>query len=204
MADEKNIPENPEEMSDEDVKAVAESVPAPSEYPEGQAGEAREKQPPENGLEEAAVEGLEASEQVTDAPVVQAFDEGVSAIERGIESTMSPEDAERAYMETHAHHGDTTTLFGRTYDIPIYTSVFMALGVLTVAEVILAELLGGIEPLKIALLLGIAIAKAALVVVFYMHLNTDSRIFAITLGLPLFLVVVGVIYLIAVPSTGGY
>ncbi len=202
MAEEKNTPENA--PSDEEIKEIARSVPDPTEYPEGQAEEARVEQPPDNELEEAAIAGIEASENVTESPVVQAFDEGVSAIEEGIEALSSADEAERAFAETHAHHGDTTTLFGRTFDIPIYTAVFMALGVLTVLEVMLAELLGGIEPLKIAVLLGIALAKAGLVVVFYMHLNTDSRVFAITLALPVFLLAIVAVYLVAIPSTGGY
>lgn len=193
MAEEKD----PKDLNTDEIEEIAQQAPEPSEYPEGQAEEFRAEQPPENGLEEAAVEGLEASAERADSPVVKGFAEGVTAIQEGIENLGAPPESIPAYMEEH--HDDTTTLFGRTYDIPIYTAVFMALGVLTIIEVLTAELFADIEAIKIPVLLGIALAKALLVVIFYMHLNTDSRVFALTLALPLGVALLSALFLLAVP-----
>jgi cytochrome c oxidase subunit 4 len=110
--------------------------------------------------------------------------------------------------DAHAHdaHAETlaptTKIMGMTLPMPVYTTVFAILGVLTVIEVILAEVIEG--DIKIPLLLGIAFAKATLVVMFYMHLKTDSRAFALALIVPVILAILSTLFLIAVPSTGGY
>lgn len=108
------------------------------------------------------------------------------------------------HHDAHDHHSDTTILFGRELPYPIYTVVFFALAILTFTEVILAELLSEIEVVKIPILLGIATAKALLVVIFYMHLKDDSRIFALTLAIPVGIALLSVFFLLSVPHTGGY
>lgn len=120
----------------------------------------------------------------------------------------SSQHAEETRITEHASghdelHSDETVLFGRTFPFPIYTLVFFGLAILTITEVIMAELLGGIEPVKVVVLLGIAIAKALLVVIYYMHLNTDSRIFAISLAVPVGIALLSTLFLVAIPS-GGY
>jgi cytochrome c oxidase subunit IV len=98
-------------------------------------------------------------------------------------------------------HGDTTVFRGREYPIPLYTSVFIALGILTFSEVLIAELLSNVPVVKIPLLITIATAKAVMVVMFYMHLKTDSRIFTITLAVPVGMALIATLYLLAVPQT---
>ncbi|PJF30543.1 MAG: hypothetical protein CUN52_03940 [Phototrophicales bacterium] len=120
------------------------------------------------------------------------------------EETMPVEHTEQSHKH-HAHAetlAPTTTIMGITLPMPLYTTVFMILGILTVTEVLLAELIEG--DIKIPLLLGIAVAKGALVVMFYMHLKTDSRAFALAFLVPLGLAILCTLFLIAVPSTGGY
>lgn len=97
-------------------------------------------------------------------------------------------------------HGDTTMLFGRELPVPIYTAVFGALALLTLLEVIIAEVIT--SDVKIPFLLGIAVAKALLVVLFYMHLREDSRLFALVLIFPLAIATLSGLFLLAVPSTG--
>ncbi|NJL57394.1 cytochrome C oxidase subunit IV family protein [bacterium] len=110
--------------------------------------------------------------------------------------------AAEAQPDTAIHtHGDTTILFGRELPVPIYTAVFGALALLTVLEVLIAEIIT--SDVKIPFLLGIAIAKALLVVLFYMHLREDSRLFALALVLPLAIATLSGLFLLAVP-TGGY
>lgn len=122
---------------------------------------------------------------------------------------MSEEVTHTEHTESHAHddaHAETlaptTKILGMSLPMPLYTTVFAILGVLTVTEVLLAEAIE--SDLKIPLLLGIAIAKGALVVMFYMHLKTDSRAFALAFLIPLGLAILSTLFLIAVPSSGGY
>ena len=121
---------------------------------------------------------------------------------------VRPPSAVRPATEPHKaeddhHHCDTTVIFGREYPLPLYTSIFFALGALTFTEVLIAELLAGISQIKIPLLLAIASAKAFLVVYFYMHLDRDSRAFAAALSVPFGMALLATIYLLAVPA-GGY
>ncbi|HRF96584.1 MAG TPA: cytochrome C oxidase subunit IV family protein [Aggregatilineales bacterium] len=121
---------------------------------------------------------------------------------------MSEEITSIEHTESHTHddHAETlaptTKILGATLPMPLYTTVFVILAVLTVTEVLLAEAIEG--DIKIPLLLGIAVAKGALVVMFYMHLKTDSRAFALAFLVPLILAILSTLFLLSVPSTGGY
>ena len=53
-----------------------------------------------------------------------------------------------------------------------------------------------------AVLIGLSACKAVLVVLFYMHLKDDSRLFAVALALPLFIALVSSIFLLTVPIKG--
>ncbi len=57
-----------------------------------------------------------------------------------------------------------------------YVLIFIILGVLTAVEVAASQFIA--EPVRIPILLFLAACKAALVALYYMHLKTDSRIFA--------------------------
>lgn len=100
----------------------------------------------------------------------------------------------------HDDHGDTTVVLGRTLPFPLYTVVFFVLGLLTIIEVVLGNLEGG---LRIPLLLGLALVKAYLVVYYYMHLKTDSRLFALVLLVPIVVAVISMIFLLMSPQ-GNY
>lgn len=109
--------------------------------------------------------------------------------------------------DVHAlHHkeylSDEVELLGRRFSVPggIYTVVFGALGVATLLEVIIFELPRGF--FTIPMMLSLALMKAVLVVLFYMHLRTDSRIFALTLLIPVGVALAATLYLLAVPPTG--
>lgn len=101
--------------------------------------------------------------------------------------------------ETHAEHAETTVVFGRELPFPLFTVVFLALGILTIVEVLLGSMEGG---LRIPLLLGLAGVKAYLVVYFYMHLKSDSRIFALVLLVPLFVALVSMLFVLITPHSG--
>lgn len=196
MADEKPT------KNEDELQEIAESVPGPDEYPEGQAEELEERieDGQETPLDEATVAALETTEKLSDSAPAQAWDAGVKAIERSIEATSGPSAEAMEQAQGEHHHDDVTVFMGREFPYSIYTSVFFALGILTLIEVVLAEIIS--SDVKIPLLLGIAIAKALLVVIFYMHLNKDSRVFALTLALPVGLALLATLYLLGVPSTG--
>jgi caa(3)-type oxidase subunit IV len=186
----------------QEVEQIAQSATPPSEYPEGQADEMEESLPEDaNGLEKTVVEAERAAEELSDAGPIKAFGETVSKIQDSIEAVPGAPDTPEEAL-SHDTHGDTTTFLGREFPVPIYTMVFFALAALTLTEVILAELLINVEEIKIPVLFTIAIAKSFLVVLYYMHLREDSRVFALTLAVPVGIVTLSLLFLIAVPSTG--
>lgn len=115
-----------------------------------------------------------------------------------------------ASKEMHAHApSDTFSLpvLG-TLTLPggVYTFIFGILGVVTVLEVLIAEALKGNESLiglKIALLVGLGLIKATLVILFYMHLKDDNPIFAVVLMMPLLIAALSILFVLGVPSGAG-
>jgi cytochrome c oxidase subunit IV len=78
-----------------------------------------------------------------------------------------------------------------------YVMIFVWLTVLTAIEVVVAATVGeNMLTLKVGLLVAIAIIKAALVVLFYMHLRYDSFWYWVILLVPLFFVMLLTRYLI--------
>lgn len=119
------------------------------------------------------------------------------------------------------HHSDTVVIRGREITVAggIYTVVFGVLAILTVIEVISAEVLNGaidattggeaavvalqlLPALKAFLLLGIGIIKSALVIWFYMHLRDDNKILAVVLLLPLLIAALSIVFLLSIPPIG--
>ena len=77
-----------------------------------------------------------------------------------------------------------------------YLWVFLWLGVLTAIEVGITYT--GLPKLfQIILLAGFAVAKAALVALFYMHLRYDFRILALIGGFPFFLALIMALIILA-------
>jgi caa(3)-type oxidase subunit IV len=130
-----------------------------------------------------------------------------------VETTVGPDVQADVVISPHPvvgqhSHSDTVVLpyIGSvTVNGGIYTVIFGWLAVLTIIEVLIAPPLDslGFVPLKVFVLMGLAIIKALLVVMFYMHLRQDNRVFRIILALPLLIVVLGVLYLLSVPPAGG-
>ena len=114
------------------------------------------------------------------------------------ETVTHDEPQSETHVAGHHYHEDKTVILGREIPLPVYTVVYGALAGLTVIEVLLSQLPRGF--LTIPVLLGIAFLKAGLVVWFYMHLNTDSRIFAITLLIPVVMVIIATLFLMIVPT----
>jgi cytochrome c oxidase subunit IV len=149
----------------------------------------------------AEVEALSAIGGDARRDVEAALNQPIEAIEKAVESIDDLPDQHE--IEAHiASHEDAPVVFmGRTFNTNIYTFVFLALGALTLIEIVIAELLprGLIRTL---LLVAPSIGKALLVMAFYMHLREDNRIFAAAIALPLFFITVATLFLLAVPTTG--
>ncbi len=151
---------------------------------------------PKEGRDLVSSEPAEATEarQATEA----TLNKPIEAVEDKI-NTLDAMSTPFTVSDVTPHMiGDTTTVFGRVLPFNLYDVVFGSLAILTVIEVITGTLLPHMW-LTIAVLLAIAIVKAFHVVWFYMHLSMDNRIFWLTLLLPLFIAVMGLLYLIAVP-----
>jgi caa(3)-type oxidase subunit IV len=196
-----NEPTEQEEETRREVEALNEQVARPDEYQDHQAQKLEENIGDETIVDKVFVKTVEKTEELAEeSEAVQSFDRGVSNLEAGFEAAGGPPETPQEAM-VHAHFEDTTVLFGRTLPYPIYTVVFFALGASTLLEVTIAEIIQ-VQWLKIPLLLIIALFKALLVVMFYMHLRDDSRIFTVTLILPLVVALVSMLYLLGVPSSG--
>ena len=82
-----------------------------------------------------------------------------------------------------------------------YVAVAVVLAVITALEIVVA--LGHFLPQQLAtiLLIGLTLSKAALVMLFYMHLKYDTRWYSLVLVFPLFMVaVLFIIVLVAAAS----
>jgi cytochrome c oxidase subunit 4 len=186
-----NRPTLHEQGTDEPVKATPEYTP----------GESEKLPEPENPVDQALISGFKASEEAAaQSPIVQGFDSAVTALQEAVDTIPGPPET-RAEASAE-HHSDTTVIMGREITVPggIYTVVFGALGVATLVEVLLAELPRGF--LTIPIMISLALVKAVLVVMYYMHLRSDSRIFTAVLLLPVLVALASMLFLLTVPVTG--
>lgn len=142
------------------------------------------------------------AEKEARAKVEAALDQPINALEDAV-NALDRETRPTTPAEAHApaHKRNETVLFGRTIPMPLYTVVFITLGVITLIEVIIAEVFpeGIFKTLPLVVL---SLGKAVMVVMFYMHLKEDSRIFTFTLILPILIALVSALFLLAVPITG--
>lgn len=117
-------------------------------------------------------------------------------------TTEQAEDIAHDVHDSHsADHSDKTVVFGTTINAPVYTVIFGALGLLTLFELAIAELLPR-NIVTTTLLVAASITKAVLVVLFYMHLKDDNPLYALALIIPLGIGLLSSIFLLAVPVTG--
>ena len=180
-------------------------VPVTPDYKPGEGEQYLEHAAEDGPLTEAdraTADVLEATEQAAESsPVIRIFDETVTAVQEAVDQIEGVR--EDPHADTFGHHAeylsDTTTVFGREVTLPggIYTVVFIALAIATVIEFVLFELPRG--PLTIPLMLAFGAIKAVLVVMFDMHLRTDSRIFSATLLVPVAIALVATFFLMTVP-----
>lgn len=98
-----------------------------------------------------------------------------------------------------ASRGETkTATAAQAHDQPNYLAVFVALAVIT-AIITAVELSSGYlglpRPILSAFYVAMAVAKATLVAMYYMHLKQDSRLYTVLFVTPAMFAVVFVIML---------
>ena len=175
-----------------EVKATPEYTPGEAEEVEG-----------DDRAAEVTRGILEKTEELSESEPAQAFDHAVETVMETLD-----EGSETHVPSLHHHYTDEVAIpIIGTVTLPggVYTAVFIALGVFTLLEVITAELFAT-SGIKIVLLMGMAVAKAFLVIWFYMHLNRDARsnpLLYVVLLLPLTVTLLSILYLLGVPSFGG-
>lgn len=98
-------------------------------------------------------------------------------------------------METHAQAGGGQQ--AAAHKAPNYMLVWLYLFVLTVVEVLVAFLSGLPEALLILILLALALWKAVLVALYYMHLKFEpKKLWVVVVSpLPLVAILIGVVLL---------
>jgi len=185
-----------ERVGTEELKAIAASVPPPDTYQPGE-GEILEKtvaaEESATAFDKGVTGMVKETEALAQTAPVKAFGRAVTALQRGIESlNETPEGHD-------PHNTDVTVFRGKVYEIPLYTSVFLVLGVLTLIEVLVAEIITA-DAITVPVNLGLAVSKAALVVYYYMHLNHDSKVFRWTLLVPVVVGLLSALFLFAIPT----
>ena len=145
-----------------------------------------------NGISVSDVPLMASIDGLYDAIMTSFFDKmGSLVTDRRPPPTIEPAQVSVDHSEALSHiHSDTTVVMGREVTLPggIYTVVFIALAIITALELAIAEI-GLPGAVGIPLLVGLSIAKAVMVVMFYMHLRDDSRIFTYSLVVPLLMAV---------------
>lgn len=185
--DPENAPEPIQEMQAKTIREIRRETVPPEDQPPG-AREFREAESPE------ATQARREVEAVLDTPI-NAIEDAAVHLDQ-IATPQHPSDVLPHVVP------DVTHVFGRfTVPLPIYDVVFISLAIFTVIEVLVGTALGA-NWLTVLVLLSIAFVKAAHVVLYYMHLITDNRIFWATLLIPFFIATLGLLYLVVVPPTG--
>jgi caa(3)-type oxidase subunit IV len=113
------------------------------------------------------------------------------------------QETQHEHHDHHAHSDEVTLPVLGKITVPggIYTVVLGVLGALTLIEAGLTFLPE--NAFIITILVVLSLTKAYLVCMFYMHLQTDNKIFRLALIFPLIVVIISIAYLIFVPRIGG-
>ena len=77
----------------------------------------------------------------------------------------------------------------QTHKSPNYAAIFWSLLILTIVEIVVANLHAA-KPLIVVTLVFLALIKASLVALFYMHLKFEKYVIYVIVLFPLFLAVV--------------
>jgi caa(3)-type oxidase subunit IV len=163
-------------------KAAREASKAETAKGAAKAGSA--KQGAEEQKAEDAKKGAEGAKKGAEGAKKGAG--GEASKKRAEEEHAVPAKAARVEEEPEAGHGAAHGhAHGHTPDRRQYFVIFGVLFVLTVLEVVVAQLPGIGKAFLGTALVGLALAKAACVGLFYMHLKHETRILRVGVAIPL-------------------
>jgi cytochrome c oxidase subunit IV len=172
----------------------------------GKAPKADEAEANKDGKVDAeAKETAEADEKVEAAAKTEAIDEDeASAEEAAAHGDDEDEDDDHAGHDhghddhaghdhgAHAHappavHGAHAAAHAHAHkpNIKEYMVIFVALAVLTALEVGVTKVPGVAKGIMTLTLVGLALTKAAIVALYYMHLKYETRVLKLTVALPM-------------------
>jgi len=186
---EQNAPEPVKEQQDKTIRELRD-VPVeavPTEQLPDVAKEVKVAESPD------VREARRATEETLNKPI--------EAIEDTVNAADMADQAKATFHPLPHAIADDTVLFGYTIPLPLYTVIYAGLAIITLLEVIISSFPHSIFT-TIPLIL-FSITKAVTVILFYMHLREDSRIFAFAIILPMFIALVASIFLLSVPP-GNY
>lgn len=127
-------------------------------------------------------------------PVAEKSSAKAEPVARVKEELAKADEHDHAHDDhDHAHHGHAHAAaahapgaaHGHKPNIKEYMVIFAVLTALTVLEVVLAQIPGISKHLLGVALVGLALTKAAIVGLYYMHLKSETRVLKLTVALPL-------------------
>ena len=132
---------------------------------------------------ESSKEAREAKEKAESSPETSEERSGETAEEEKSELEAAHEAAVEAHDKSHPPHGSGA--HSHKPNIKEYLVIFAVLGVLTALEVGVAQVPGVSRKLIGVALVGLALTKAAIVGLYYMHLKHETRVLKLTVALPM-------------------
>ena len=128
------------------------------------------------------------------APVAQmssAKAEPVAHAKEALAVAAAPHDEHADHDHGHGYgghaaaaHGPSAALAAHPSHVKEYLIIFVILAVLTLLEVVLAQM-GIAKHLLAVALVGLALTKAAIVALYYMHLKSETKVLKLTVAIPL-------------------
>jgi caa(3)-type oxidase subunit IV len=112
-------------------------------------------------------------------------------VARVSEEVAKASDAHDDHDHAHAGHAHAAAAHapgaahGHKPNIKEYMIIFAVLTALTILEVVIAQVPGISKKLLAIALVGLAVTKAGIVGLYYMHLKSETRVLKLTVALPL-------------------
>ena len=126
------------------------------------------------------------------APATEKSSAKAEAVARVSEEVAEAHDHAHAdHDHAHAGHAHAAAAHapgaahGHKPNIKEYMIIFAVLTALTVLEVVIAQIPGISKKLLAVALVGLAVTKAGIVGLYYMHLKSETRVLKLTVALPL-------------------
>ena len=126
------------------------------------------------------------------APATEKSSAKAEPVARVSEEVVKASDhAHDDHDHAHAGHAHAAAVHapgaahGHKPNIKEYMIIFAVLTALTVLEVVIAQVPGISKKLLAVALVGLAVTKAGIVGLYYMHLKSETRVLKLTVALPL-------------------